>query len=513
MIVPALIAGLLCLALVISDARRRPGTPFALARAFVACSWAAGWLAYGINATGFAQPSAQALLILSVACIGSILMVPGPRVVPPPDAAGTAGGSWQSQIVFWSLLAIGLFVVTWDIAWLWKRFAAYGWAMGLKIHRLDRMTMTGGFWLPGLQVMRAAAVAFGAVGYAYWLRTRRPRYLLAATVGLAAAILSTGRWDVVNYGVWFFLIAAFDRHSTGYGWYGRQAVFVVAMAIFFVGHGELFGKNEHLTTLAEMPEQQRMEAAGAVTRSEPGAVAKPKIGGTKRTAPTGKPVSRTNPQPATGAAGSATTTDATSADASDFTSCTRWEVALTESNQRFRRLSSAAKALLLYVSGPFAALDRAICEGPGPVRQVITYWPLKVARILHLREPEEVLAVDEYVDIGLPFNNYSVIYPFVNEIGPTLGLFAWIGVALALRWIVKWLVARHHVALVAAAMAPISMAIRTPWTNTYFDGTLAIWMAVCVAVWWAERAGKKGEGFTLGAPARRCDTDSPSRSR
>jgi hypothetical protein len=449
-------------------------------------AWAIGWLAYGVNVTGFPQPSAQALLVLAAGCIGSIAMVPGPRPIPTTPSVLPTG--WRSTVVFWVLLGIGLFVVTWDVAWIWKRFAAYGWAMGLKIHRLDRMTMTGGFWLPGFQVMRAAAVAAGAVGFGHWLQTRRLRDLVAAIIGLAAAILSTGRWDVVNYGVWFFLIAAFDRHARGYRWYTRQAVFLAVMAVFFVAHGQLFGKNEHLTTLANMTEDQRREAAGSVMRDEPGVPAKPKSAAGAARKPATPARSGSRPAAAANAtSATSTTTDATSA-SDEPASCARWERALAQSNERFRRFPSAAKALLLYVSGPFAAIDRSLCEGPGPVRQVIWYWPLKILRVIGLRDPETVLSVDEYVDIGLPFNNYSVIYPFVNEIGPVLGLVAWIVVALGLRWLVGWLIAQGSVALVAAAMAPISMAIRTPWTNTYFDGTLQVWMLVCVAAWWAARA-------------------------
>jgi len=142
-------------------------------------------------------------------------------------------------------------------------------------------------------------------------------------------------------------------------------------------------------------------------------------------------------------------------------------------------------ALLLYITGPPAVLDRALCEGPTEIRQVIFYWPFKIARLVGLRSPETTLAVDPFVDVGVPFNNYSVIYPFVNEIGPWLGPLAWIGLALGLRWFSRTCSRQAHTDWIVAAVAPMSMAIRTPWTNTYFDGTLLIWIAVAAASYWA----------------------------
>jgi hypothetical protein len=428
-IIAALIGGAACVFIIMLDAVRAQGRPFALARAFVAGAWALAWFAYGINITRFPQPGWPTLLALTIACAGSIAMVPAAWLSVSPGRRYTVGRRTSSLMMMLALISVLL--VAWDITHLVERVAAFGWWNGLKAYRLDRITGTGAFWRPGLQVMRAIALATGALGFARWTIRRGGADLGLAGLGLIAAITSTGRWEVITYCVWLFLIAALSGNgSHGMRWQLRQAALIATLGLFFLGHSQMFGKNEN---------------AGVVVRS---------------------------------AADGALATQS-------IVPCQRWEAAKATSNANFNALPGMVAGVLLYLAGPFGAFDRVMCEGPEAVRQVIFYWPFKLARGAGLRPPETLLAVDPYVDIGVPFNNYTVIHPFMVEIGPWLGCFVWLALAGAVRWGAGRLVQADHPALIVAAAAPLAMAVRTPWTNTFFDGTLVVWIAVAAISWWA----------------------------
>jgi len=92
-------------------------------------------------------------------------------------------------------------------------------------------------------------------------------------------------------------------------------------------------------------------------------------------------------------------------------------------------------------------------------------------------------AVDPFVDIGVPFNNFTVIYSFWSELGAVTGLLAWLATALLLRAFSRWAVTSGGtLPVVVAGAAPVAIAVRTPWTNSFFDGTLAIWIGAALAL-------------------------------
>ena len=438
-----MLAGLACLFLVVLDAHRPRQRGFASARIFVAGAWALCWLAYGLNLTKFPHPDWRTLLLLAVGCGGSLLMVPAPSGEAPRLQPWVFGRT--SRIVTGFLVTILMFVIAWEAAHFVMKISAYGWTMALKIHRMDRSNETGGFGLPGAEVLRGIACAVGILGFARWRVGRRGSDLAIAALGFVVAVLGTGRWDITNYSIWLFLVAAFlGRQVADWRWNLRAAVFVVVLGVMFVGHGEIFGKNEHAAYLAALPEADRVRAAGMLVASTPKAPDTPAV----------KP------------------------------DCDRWKN-VQASNERFKSFRPAVTSLLLYTAGPFAALDHDICKPPARVRHVIFYWPLKILREAGVRKETAVLGVDPFVDIGVPFNNYSVMYPFINEIGLWFGPILWLVVALVVRGFSSMVGATGHPALIVAAAAPLSMAMRTPWSNTFFDGTLCVWIAVAMIYWWA----------------------------
>jgi hypothetical protein len=120
-------------------------------------------------------------------------------------------------------------------------------------------------------------------------------------------------------------------------------------------------------------------------------------------------------------------------------------------------------------------------------REVVFYWPFKIARLLHLKARARTLVVDPDTDIGIPFNNYTAMYPMLAEVGPRLGPAAWIALAWLLRLFSRTALRYGDPAWTVAAAAPVAMAIRTPWNNTFFDGTLVAWLAVAAGAWLVSR--------------------------
>jgi hypothetical protein len=452
LIVSAVLAGLACLFLVVLDAHRPRQRGFASARIFVAGAWALCWLAYGVNVTRLPQPEWRTLLLLAVACFGSLLMIPSPSGQAPSPQRWVVGRT--SRIVTGILVTMMLFLIVWDVVHLVMRVSEHGWSIALKIHRMDRSLETGSFGLPGIEILRAIGCATGILGFARWSVGRRGLDLAVAAFGGVVASLGTGRWDVTNYAIWLFLVAAFlGRQVADRRWNLRAAAFVVVLGVMFVGHGQIFGKNDFAAYLAGLPEAERIQAAGSVL-----------IPSTKGRSGVRRSAARQSPGPQR--------------------ICDRWK-SVTASNEQFKSLPPAATSVLLYAAGPFAAFDHDLCIPPDLVRQVIFYWPLKALRVAAGWDEEFALMADPFVDIGVPFNNYSVMYSFLNELGPWLGPILWLVVAVIVRGFSSTMAATGHPALIVAAAAPLSMAGRTPWSNTYFDGTLCVWIAVALITWWA----------------------------
>lgn len=445
MIFIALVIGTLCLGVAIRELVRSPGDPFATMRMPVAGLWAIAWLTYGVNLPGFPPPALATMGVLVITTVGALLMCPLATPVTPWTPVSPAVRALQLV-----LLAAAVAIIAWNLAFVIDLVRTHGLSAGLSQHRLDRGTKSGAWSLLGLEVIHAALTAGGALGYALW-RTQRDRLgAAAALAGLVIAFLSTGRWDVVGYVVWLLAIRMFFSSRRGFGAIARQAVVYAVLGVYFVAQGQLFGKLEGTTALANSTAQERDEAA---------AVGLPTVvaGGVRTQAGDPAPVRRVTAVP-----------------------CPRWVAGAATANQGFRDLGSVPRVLVLYFAGPMATLDRAMCEQRDAERVVLMYWPNKLARLVGLRPPERLFVVDPFLDIGIPFNNYTVIYQFLSEIGPRLGLVAWVAFGALVGWGSRRLLAQGSLGGIVAGTAPLAMAIRTPWTNTFFDGTLAIWLAIAL---------------------------------
>jgi hypothetical protein len=446
----AVVAALVCLGILGYDVFKRAGNPYAAMRIPVAGAWGAGLLTYGINPASFPHPSAETLLVLSVTCAGALLMTPlGHRLVRSsvPTATGSAVADWYRVCLL--VLAGGL--VVWDLYFIIDLVDSYGWTAGLSQHRINRGEKAGAYAIPGSEVLHAIAAAAGALGFADWLKSRRATGLAATALGLATALFSSGRWDVVGHVVWLFAIYGFLTPPSGYVTIAKQAVLYALLAAFFVVHGQLLGKLEGAAILANSSTSQRAEQA-----------------------------SQGVPQ----VMSAGLTSQATSAPAAvtpeSVPTCERWTEGATQANLGFRGLSRVTRVFVLYLVGPFATLDRALCEGRAAQRTVLMYWPHKVLRIVGLRDPEALMVVDPFLDIGIPFNNYTAIYQFLSEVGPRLGLVAWLLFGIFINLFSAWCLGHESAWGVVAGTAAMSMAVRTPWGNTFFDGTLVVWIAVAL---------------------------------
>lgn len=452
MITFALVASFICFGALAFDLVRRPGDPFVAVRVPMTGIWGVAWLVYGLNPVGFPQPGGETLLVLAVTCVGALLTCPlgyqhaRSAVLPFRD------DPIVRERVQLTLLVVAALLLAWDLYFIASRVSDYGWTAGLSQHRLDRGNKVGAYGLPGMEVLHAAVTASGALGFANWLRYGSRMGLAATGLGLLAAFFSTGRWDVVAYVIWLFAIYGF--HSTaGLTVLLKQAVVYAVLPVFFVAHGQLLGKLDLATSLANSSETERASAAS---------------GGVPVVISGGLRTSTQQPGPA---------------DVEVTRECPRWSQGLPAANEGFRRLSRVSRTLVLYVAGPMAALDRALCEERVAHRTVLFYWPRKILRVLGLSPPERLFVVDPFLDIGVPFNNYTVIYQFLSEIGPRLGLVAWLAFGLAVGWFCGWALRSGSTSGIVAGTAILAMAVRTPWSNTFFDGTLIVWLAVAAAPW------------------------------
>ena len=441
MIPAAVLAGVGCLAVVLFELVRHPGEPFGSMRVPVAGVWAAAWLMFGINLPQFPSPSIHTLVVLAVTCLGSLLMCPAGRpAVQVRIEPATA--------VVAALSAMAVVVVAWDLYFAARLVDTYGLTAGLSQHRLDRGVKAGAWALPGIEVWHAAITANGALGYACYRATKRRLFALAAGLGLLTAILSTGRWDVVGYAVWLIAIHMFTGVRRGMAAVWWQAAAYAVLGLYFVGQGQVFGKLDSTTTLANATADERRHSAMAAV-----------------------------PTLSTGAAAPARPAELPP---DVFVPCPRWEVGAVEANAGFRDLNRVTRMMVLYFAGPLATLDRALCENRVARRIVLTYWPRKILRTAGLLPAETLMVVDPFLDIGIPFNNYTVIYQFLSEIGPRAGLVAWLALGLAVGGFGRMMLVRGTLAGIVAGAAPLAMAVRTPWNNTFFDGTLAIWIGIAL---------------------------------
>jgi hypothetical protein len=257
--------------------------------------------------------------------------------------------------------------------------------------------------------------------------------------------------------------------------------------VFFVMHGELLRKVDNIGQLARMGASQRMaqvntEAVLGVHRAadEPGPPTEANGSGATRVSSSAGGERSAAPPAAGNEPGFASRRGA----------CPRWEEATSRTAAAFSAVSRIARVAVLYFSGPLASLDRITCEGTRARRVVIFYWPTKIGRALGLLPPATTLAVDPFIDIGVPFNNYTVIYAFISELGLWAGVAAWLAVALLLRAFIRWSVRpERELGLIVAGVAPLAIAVRSPWTNSFFDGTLLIWICVAAGAALAARLG------------------------
>jgi hypothetical protein len=457
--------GLLCAGVVLYEGVNRPGDPLAVMRAPVAGAWAVTLLAYGVNRAGYPDASGTTVVALAITCVGALLMTAPWVTLDTVRDAGPAG-----EMPRWLRLALFLVIallVAWDLYFIVARVTEGGWTAGLSQYRVDRGAKTGAYALPGLEVVHAVAAAGGALGFADWIANGRRLGLVTVMLALMTALFSSGRWDVVAYVVWLLSIYAFLATRQRHKMLVRQAVVYAGLAVFFAAHGELLGKIEGATALANSSVEERAEQAEAALPTVlTGALESDRVAA----AP-----SPTAPSPATPSAAPSVT-----AEPLPTPSCARWEEGLATANAGFRALSRVERVFVLYLSGPAAALDRVLCEGRAAERIVLMYWPRKVMRILGLRPPELLLVVDPYAEIGIPFNNYTAIYHVLAEVGPRLGFLAWIAFGGLVGWFAVSCLSRRTPSWIVAGTAPAAMAIRTPWVNTFFDGTLVIWIGVAL---------------------------------
>jgi hypothetical protein len=470
-------------------------------RAAVAGAWAAAWLTYGVNLASFPAPPLQAFAILVAACAISLLAVPPPGGQGPHenlDGIDSGPGRWA----FTALVGLAAAVVAIDIWHNLPRVVRSGLVDALVQHRNDRANQTGAYGIPGAETAHALAAATGAVGYALWVGRRDRLGAAAAVLGFAAMLASTGRWDVIGYALWCFVVqTVVDRRGAARCRMAGAARLVVLLGIFFVVHGQLMRKAEQLDRLAQMSSEQRLATVNVPVNL--GRTEEPSPPDRRAPAPPRGPVAKgsrlspiaddpapqaplgpARPAPEAPAATAGPGGEARAEDANaPQDTCARWVDGAQRANLRLRELSSVVRVGVVYFGGPFAAFDRVLCEGRPGERAVILYWPLKVGRLLGMVAPSATTAVDPFVDVGVPFNNFTVMYSFWSELGLLPGLLAWLATALLVRTFSRLAVSRGRtIPLVVAGVAPVAIAVRTPWTNSFFDGTLAVWIGTGLAL-------------------------------
>jgi hypothetical protein len=130
------------------------------------------------------------------------------------------------------------------------------------------------------------------------------------------------------------------------------------------------------------------------------------------------------------------------------------------------------------------------------VREVIFYWPLKIGRLLHLSAPTPSYTVDPFVDIGIPYNNYTVFYPFLGKFGGLGGMLAWLMTALLLRsFMVKMFSGAAGLPGVVAGVGPFAIAVRGLWTNSFFDGSMVVYAFVALGGYGVSQLSHVAQGL------------------
>jgi len=500
MVLHALVAGLACLAVVGADLRRAPGHPFTIMRTAVAGAWAAVWLTYGVNLAAFPTLAFPAFALLVAACAISLVAIPPPDVREQRaelNGLDRGAGRWA----FLVLVGLSAAVVAVDFWQNVPRLVRSGLVDALIQHRTDRANQTGAYGIPGAEMAHALAAVTGVVGYALWVSRRDRLGAVAAVLGFASMLTSTGRWDVVGYALWCFVVdtAVGRRRPDRRVALGAVRLFAL-LGVFFVAHGELMRKTDHLERLSQMSSEQRLATVNVPvnlgyveTPSPPAddapATARDRGGKAPRRPAIDDSTLADRPGPAEPAQGAMTPVARPAAAArrepaeGQQGGCTRWTEGAPRVNLRFRELPSIARVAVTYFGGPVAAFDRVVCEDRPGERNVILYWPLKLGRLVGIVAPSTALAVDPFVDIGVPFNNFTVMYSFWSELGVVPGLLAWLATALVLQRFSRWALQRARtVPLVVAGVAPLAIVVRTPWANSFFDGTLAVWIGTALAL-------------------------------
>lgn len=464
MLLPALVVACCCAALIATDVRRYPANALSVMRTTLAALWGAGWLAYGINLARFPPPDFETLFYLIATCAISIAMIPSPATQSETGARASTDHAWRWY--FYVILGISIAVVLWDLWHVITQSQSVGIQQAIITHRINRTLKDGAYAPPGMEVAHSIAAVTGALGYALWLSERRAVGAVAATVGLASMLTSTGRWDVVAYALWCLVLeAVYARGVPPRRFLAGNVRLFGLLAVFFVVHGELLSKVEVLQTLAEMPVEARTASLNTGRN----------LGYTGATSTTETPP---------GAVGIVGRT------------CDRWIESQERTNQAFLTMPRVVRVFMLYFAGPFAAFDRAICERRPVVREVIFYWPLKIGRLLHLSAPTPSYTVDPFVDIGIPYNNYTVFYPFLGKFGGLGGMLAWLMTALLLRsFMVKMFSGAAGLPGVVAGVGPFAIAVRGLWTNSFFDGSMVVYAFVALGGYGVSQLSHVAQGL------------------
>src|SRR5262245_9116851 len=367
MIVTALVMAACCAALIAWDVSRYPANALSVMRTTLAALWGAGWLAYGINLATFPAPDIEPLFYLIGTCAISLAMIPSPAGLPatrPPTTSNAPAERWYFHI----MLGISAAVVLWDLWHVIDQSRSIGLQQAIVLHRVNRTMKAGGYSLPGMEVAHSIAAVTGVLGYALWLAHRRKEGAVAATVGLASMLTSTGRWDVVAYGLWCLVLeAVFISESSPRRFLASNVRLFALLAVFFVAHGELLSKVGTLQALAEMSVERRAKLVN--TRESLGYRAAPaeagKTGQAGTTEKGGKTEKAGIPAGADTATGGDTSIagstveedwgDALISAAEPRRSCDRWTDAQKQSNHAFLAMSRIVRVFTLYFAGPFAA--------------------------------------------------------------------------------------------------------------------------------------------------------------
>lgn len=467
MIGAALLAGIACGAIFLWDAARFPSSSNLVMRGHTLAAWGVVWLACGINLAGFPKPSVRSFVLLCIACIGAAMIAPGVAMDDIRSRSRAAARRvHDGYLVILLAISAGLLLV--HLFHIAASVRQQGLASAFIALRVSRTGKEGVFGIPGFEAWHAVAFAGGVLGYALWVAEKRAVGAWLAVLGLSTAILSTGRWEPIIFAFWCAMSENLLRPIRP----RRRVVasllgLYLLLGLFFACHGVLTRKVESVGSLLDLPAEQRLAEANA-GRSL----------GLDSEAFSGYGKLRGG-----GQAGPAMPRGADAAAAAN-----PWLKARPNIQDRLKRLNPMTRMMVLYLSGPTAAFDYAERAGILSQRPVLFYVPLKVARILGLWPGFRYPAVDPFLDIGVPFNNFTVLFSFVSELGEIGGPAGWLLIALLLRMVNREILIRGEGAVaVVAAGATAVIAVQAPWGNTFFGGSLFVWFAVLVGARLATR--------------------------